>query len=67
MRSRTECDLLCILHFSKHCSNTFLERSFLFFATAPWVVSLDSSNRELDFNMFKKTVKTELFDYCYER
>ena len=50
---------------SKDCSNTFLERSFLFSATSEWN-SLDESIRKSDFNMFKKSVKTKLFVQCYE-
>ena len=59
---------------SKDCSNTFLERSFLFSAPREWnrldvTLYLDNiliSIRKSDFNMFKKSVKTELFVQCYE-
>ena len=57
--------LLCTPPLSKDCSNTLLERSFLFSALREWN-SLDKSIRKSDFNMFKKSVKTELFVQCYE-
>ena len=64
-RSSTDHYLLCTPPLSKDCSNTFLERSFLFSAPREWN-SLDESIRKSDFNMFKKSVKTELFVQCYE-
>ena len=42
-----------------------LERSFLFSAPREWN-RLDESIRKSDFNMFKKSVKAELFVQCYE-
>ena len=56
---------LCTPPLSKDCFNTFLERSFLFSAPREWN-SLDESIRKSDYNMFKKSVKTELFVQCYE-
>ena len=64
-RSSTDHYLLCTPPLSKDCSNTFLERSFLFSAPREWN-RLDESIRKSDFNMFKKSVKTELFVQCYE-
>ena len=64
-RSSTDHYLLCTPPLSKDCSNTFLERSFLFSAPREWN-SLDESIIKPDFNMFKKSVKTELFVQCYE-
>ena len=64
-RSSTDHYLLCTPPLSKDCSNTFLERSILFSAPREWN-SLDESIRKSDFNMFKKSVKTELFVQCYE-
>ena len=58
-RSSTDHYLLCTPPLSKDCSSTFLERSFLFSALREWN-SLDDSIRKSDFNMFKKSVKTEL-------
>ena len=55
-RSSTDHYLLCIPPLSKDCSNTFLERSYLFSALSEWN-SLDESIRKSDFNMFKKSVK----------
>ena len=64
-RSSTDHYLLCTPPLSKDCSNTFLARSFLFSAPREWN-RLDESIRKSDFNMFKKSVKTELFVQCYE-
>ena len=63
-RSCTDHYLPCTPHLSKDCSNTFLERSFSS-ATREWN-SLDENIIEADFNMFKKSVKTEHFVQCYE-
>ena len=64
-RSSTDHYLKCTPPFSKDCSNTFLERSFLF--SAPRERNrLDESIRKSDFNMSKKSVKTELFVQCYK-
>ena len=63
-RFSTDHYLLCTPPLSKDCSNTFLERSF-FSAPREWN-SLDESIRKFDFNMFKKSVKSELFVQCYE-
>ena len=54
-RSSTDRYLLCTPPFINDCSNTFLERSFLFSAPRVWN-SLDESIRKSDFNMFKKSV-----------
>ena len=58
-RSSTDHYLLCTPPLSKDCSNTFLESSFLFSAPRKWN-SLDESIRKSDFNVCKKSVKTEL-------
>ena len=59
-RSSTDHYLLCTPPLSKDCSNTFLERSFLFSAPHEWS-RLDESIRKSDFNMFKKSVKKQNF------
>ena len=64
-RSSTDHYLLCTPPLSKDCSNTFLESSFLFSAPRKWN-SLDESIRKSDFNVCKKSVKTELFVQRYE-
>ena len=64
-RSSTDHYLLCTPPLSKDCANTFLERSFLLSAPCEWN-SLDESIRKSDINMFRKSVKTELFVQCYE-
>ena len=64
-RSSTEHYLLCTPPLSKDCSNTFLERSFIFSAPREWN-SLDESIRKSDFNMFMKSVETELLGQYYE-
>ena len=51
--------LLCTPPLSKDCSNTFIVRSFLFYAPRVWN-SLDESIKKSDFNMFRKSVKTKL-------
>ena len=61
-RSSTDHYSLCTPPLSKDCSNTFLERSSFFSAPREW--NRLGSIKKSDFNMFKKSVKTELFVQC---
>ena len=48
-------------HMSKGCCNTFLERSYPFSATRELSIkNINENIRKSDFNMFKKSVKTDL-------
>ena len=49
---------------SKDCSNTFLERSFLYSAPHEWN-NLEKGVRVSEFNVFMKAIKTVLFMQCY--
>ena len=55
---------LCRPRISKDCSNTFLERSFLYPAPHEWN-NLEKGVRVSEFNVFKKAIKTVLFMQCY--
>ena len=63
-RSSQDGYLLCKPPISKDCSNTFLERSFLYAAPHEWN-SLEKGVRISEFNAFKKAIKTVLFIQCY--
>ena len=63
-RSSQDGYLLCKPPISRDCSNTFLERSFLYAAPHEWN-SLEKSVRISEFNAFKKAIKTVLFIQCY--
>ena len=56
--------LLCRPSITKICSNTFLERSFLYAAPHEWN-NLERGVRVSEFNVFKKVIKTILFIQCY--
>ena len=49
---------------SKHCSNTFLERSFIYAAPCEWN-KLSECIRTSTFDSFRKSVKTMLFTQQY--
>ena len=63
-RSSQDGYLLCKPPISRDCSNTFLERSFLYAAPHEWN-SLEKGVRISEFNAFKKAIKTVLFIQCY--
>ena len=63
-RSSQDRYLLCRLPISQDCSNTFLERSFLYAAPHEWN-NLEKGVRVSEFNVFKKAIKTVLFMQCY--
>ena len=63
-RSSQDGYLLCKPPLSRDCSNTFLERSFLYAAPHEWN-SLEKGVRISEFNAFKKAIKTVLFIQCY--
>ena len=50
---------------SKDCSNTFLERSFIYAAPFEWN-KLSEGIRTSTFHSFRKSVKTMLFTQQYE-
>ena len=50
---------------SKDCSNTFLERSFIYAAPCEWN-KLSEHIRTSNFYFFRKSVKTILFTQQYE-
>ena len=56
--------LLCKPTISRDCSNTFLERPFLYAAPHEWN-SLQRGVRVSEFNAFKKVIKTVLFIQGY--
>ena len=49
---------------SKDCSNTFLERSFIYTAPCKWN-KLSECIRTSNFDLFRKSVKTMLFTQQY--
>ena len=49
---------------SKYCSNTFLERSFIYAVLCEWN-KLSECIRTSSFNLFRKSVKTMLFTQQY--
>ena len=49
---------------SKDCTNTFLERSFIYAATCEWN-KLSECFRTSNFDCFRKSVKTMLFTQQY--
>ena len=57
-------DIIIIIIISKDCSNTFLERSFLYAAPHEWN-NLEKGVRVSEFNVFRKAIKTVLFMQCY--
>ena len=66
-RSSIDHYLLCRPPLSKGCCNTFLERSYPFSATRELSIKHVNENiRKSDFNMFKESVKTDLFVQCHE-
>ena len=62
-RSSQDGYFLCKPPISKDCSNTFLERSFLY--AAPEWNSFKRGVRASEFNAFKKAMKTVIFIQCY--
>ena len=54
----------CINAISKDCSNTFLERSFIYAAPCEWN-KLSEHIRTSNFDCFRKSVKTMLFTQQY--